>query len=1454
MVRATGRWLRRLLAGLFGLMALLVSGLGVALMWLQSEGGRDWAVARVEALASSETVRIEIDDLSGRVPTDMHLGRVSLADATGVWLEGQEVRLAWRLLPLLSGRLEIEALTADALTVFRTPAGGTEEPPPPSDEPFVLPDLPVAVLLDRLSIGTLRLDEALAGQAATLTVEAEAQVLGLREGITAALAIDRRDGVGGSLSTQARFIPAENTLSLTLALREPAGGMLARVAGLPGQPEVLVTLTGDGPLDGWEGQLVGRAGDLVALESRLRVERAGAPDAYRLSASVYADPGGLLPAALRPALGDWIDIYAAVVAGPDRPIEVEALTVDAAAARLQAAGTVDLQAGTLDLAADASVRSAPLSGLTGGATWQRATVEVTATGALTAPSATLDGTVVGPALDAIGAERVALRAEVSVPDGQLDAAVTLRVDAPRLGRPDLDPLLPPQVTVTAAAALGADGVLLVPGYTVDSALVSLSGSARYDTDSQDARATLRAVVPALAPLQPLIGQPIAGAAALDAEVAAAVGWSAFSADARLRLSELSTGIAEANALLGPMPELAVSAVLTPGRLEVERATVEAAALELTANGVQADGRVTGEAEATVTLPEEGPLPASGTLTLAAVVEGTLEALSARLSLTSDAITAGGETVRDLDLAVTADDLPAAPSAVVALGATVRGQPVDARARVAVVEGDRVRVSQARLAGLGLTLTGEGATTTDGLVEARLDLSAPSLSGVAALAAPGLSGSASGTVRLTPTAQDGQTVALSLEGRALSLGPTGAVETLQLDATVRDALQAPSIQGDLRLSGLTAAEQRIDQAVVTVGGVLDALEVAVSVTGDDLQLAAEAGVAASGTPARVDLQALQATRAERTLRLTQPARIIAGPERIAVEGLRLTAAGGQVALDLERAGSRIDLDLDARDLPVDLITLVAPDLALAGTLSATASVSGSLPAPEGQLRVRTAGLRVDLDDFQSVDGLDLQADARWSDGVVTTTATFTAPKAGRIDARGELPLRLDARSLTPILPSPAPIDGRVQGEARLSALDDFLAARGDRAAGLLTIDLTVAGSVQDPDFRGAVTLSDVRYQAPTLGTRVLDLDARLVGDPEGVRIETFQAALPDGGRLSVDGRVRIGADGIEPDVTLTARDALVIATDLAEVTIDADLAFAGNLQRRPGVSGRVAVQEAEIRIPETLPPNTPQLDVVAVNVPPDLADRRRTPEPAGRPLQIALDLAIDAPREVFVRGRGLTAELGGRFAITGTADAPDIAGNLSLLEGDLDFLGQNFTFTRGALSLGGVRGEINPLIDFRAETDIDQTRIAVLVGGTAQSPDIDLESTPDLPQDEIIARLLFGTGIGSLTPFQAAQLAQNVAELTGTGFSGGGGLVDQVRRGLTLDRLAIEGGGAAATGGASIEAGRYIGDRVFVGVNQALQGGGGQVTVEVELTPNLTLESDVGAETEGSIGLNWEWEY
>ncbi len=137
--------------------------------------------------------------------------------------------------------------------------------------------------------------------------------------------------------------------------------------------------------------------------------------------------------------------------------------------------------------------------------------------------------------------------------------------------------------------------------------------------------------------------------------------------------------------------------------------------------------------------------------------------------------------------------------------------------------------------------------------------------------------------------------------------------------------------------------------------------------------------------------------------------------------------------------------------------------------------------------------------------------------------------------------------------------------------------------------------------------------------------------------------------------------------------------------------------------------------------------------------------------------MTARNNIFVRGRGIDAELGGSLTIRGSAADPVVTGGFEMRRGRIVILTKRLDFTTGKITFGG---SLVPILNMVASTSSDQTTINITVTGPANNPDISFGSAPSLPQDEVVARLIFGQSISRLSALQIAQLADAVTQPAG----------------------------------------------------------------------------------------------
>jgi translocation and assembly module TamB len=217
----------------------------------------------------------------------------------------------------------------------------------------------------------------------------------------------------------------------------------------------------------------------------------------------------------------------------------------------------------------------------------------------------------------------------------------------------------------------------------------------------------------------------------------------------------------------------------------------------------------------------------------------------------------------------------------------------------------------------------------------------------------------------------------------------------------------------------------------------------------------------------------------------------------------------------------------------------------------------------------------------------------------------------------------------------------------------------------------------------------------------------------------------------------------------------------------------------------------------------------------------------------LDLEV-AGNDLRARGLGIDSIWRTNLHVGGTADAPRFTGRADLVRGDYDFAGRNFRLDRGVIRFRG-ESPPDPLLDIRAEANVQGLNANVVVGGTGLHPEITFASVPQLPQDELLSRILFGTSITNLSAPEALQLASAVAALQ----SGSGNLdpINSVRRAVGLDRLRILPADIATGQKTAVAAGKYVTRKLFVEV--ITDGQGYSATrAEYQVTRWLSLLSSI----------------
>ncbi len=560
---------------------------------------------------------------------------------------------------------------------------------------------------------------------------------------------------------------------------------------------------------------------------------------------------------------------------------------------------------------------------------------------------------------------------------------------------------------------------------------------------------------------------------------------------------------------------------------------------------------------------------------------------------------------------------------------------------------------------------------------------------------------------------------------------------------------------------------------------------------------------------------------------------------------LTGAGG---LDASARGSvplaqgQLGVDFDLRSFPLNALNGVVKDQNLAGNISGRGRVTGTLQRPNAEFDLKGTGLSAKPLQEAGLAPLQLTAAGRFANNMLTlASAKADGPQGFTVSASGKVPL------------SGSGLGINVTGNIPLSLANRFLADRGTQAKGVIDVTASITGSFARPQIRGMFSTNGAEVLDPEANIRLQRIT--LLGSMEGttVTIRTLNAALSTGGTISATGTISTDAAANFPaNIDIRLDKARYADGNLVVATVTGALAVKGPLTRDPVISGNINIDRAEITVPESFGGSSAVIDVkhkdpskaVAQTLKRARADQPKVATPTARPSVVRLDINVTAPNRIFVRGRGLDAEIGGSVRLTGPATNIQPVGAFDLIRGRLGILGQRITFTEGQVTLVG---DLDPELNFVASTQGTDITVNVTVRGRVSDLQISFSSQPELPQDEVMARLIFNRSISELSPLQVARLAAAAAELAGGSNSS---LLDSLRKNTGLDDLDVV---TDSQGNAGVRAGRYIRDNVYLGV-EAGAGGKTKGTINLDITPNLKAKGAVGSDGDSGAGLFFEKDY
>ncbi|HIJ84732.1 MAG TPA: hypothetical protein HPQ00_11105 [Magnetococcales bacterium] len=598
---------------------------------------------------------------------------------------------------------------------------------------------------------------------------------------------------------------------------------------------------------------------------------------------------------------------------------------------------------------------------------------------------------------------------------------------------------------------------------------------------------------------------------------------------------------------------------------------------------------------------------------------------------------------------------------------------------------------------------------------------------------------------------------------------------------------------------------------------------------------------SGNDIRLQWTRLEGQLHRERYRLQKPWIFTMAKDRLSVADLDLTLAETHLSGSLERRQGRLDGQYRIQGNLALLHRLGL--LPVKGDATLTASMTGTDVNPELVVTVRAQNVNYQGSKLSQLPPLGVLGHMR-IENVQNAKVDFSVSGLGQtpVNITGDIPLRLKFSPFTAQLPTKDPLNLHLEAVVNLADLAIWSGLGEEQhLQGELQASLQATGNFEQPRLEGTLEMKKGSYENTDWGTSLKDiqLQARAMGD----RVTFDRISLSDGksGWIQAQGQWILDRKESFPfRMTTELNKATVLRREDAKATLSGQLIVEGSVDALD-IGGTLTVNQAEYQLRDFS--GEPELRVVGIK------ETDQTLRPGISPAKdeiSRLNLQIAFPGQAFIRGQGLESQWQGNLHVQGDLMEPRIEGQLEMQRGYLNFLNRRYELTKGIIHFPGPYPP-NPTMDVDAVTRNQNLEVTAHLEGSASHPRLTFSSFPQLPEDEILAKLLFGRATDTITPAQAIKLATMAEAL----HRGGPGIVDGIGQKLGIDQLDFK-GDSVETG--AINAGKYLSDDIYLEVQKGIKADSDRINVEYNLSPEISLQTGVDAKSNADVGILWKRDY
>jgi len=1423
-------------------------------IFAQTEYGKDRLIAFAGFFLNEKyDTKIEASGLTGIVPYDIKIDHLIFNDKSGTWLDIRNITFRFSPLYLLKGRLLIKELRADSINLRRFPHKKKSDSLK-SNRPFSWPTLFYHIGLERLEISRLSLGKDILGKPASFIIKAD--ITEKEAGVKSSLSLnlERTDGIKGSAFVKAELKGAEPYLIIDAGIDEPEKGLLGTIMGI--RTPLFLTLNGEGPLKNWNGKLSVNADKLLDIDGVIRLQSLEDLSMNLEGTAIFH--AGLIPKDLielsEPKTAFKIKSH--LKGKYDLLLDLASLESENVSIELK--GMLGMKDMTTEGSLAVNLKDiSSLGQLIDNKCSGRLALDGAFKGLISSPILNLRLTIGNLKTVMMQCDDFSAKALVEFLSADSSSPPVLHVagkgNISGLYVPSLSGRLPEKNIDWDVDITGPDkGLIKIKNLqlTGDSLFAKVSGV--YNKEKYNGSFDALLSAKSLEKYSSLLNMKLPPGIGIQAELRATVLKNSFNSHISGSLSANGNSDDAIINIIAPESRYSGNLEISEEKvLNFSNIRIDSDKASLTGSGSydlnkkEIHGLLNLETDNLAEFSSLLKRNVKGSVKIEVSIDGLIDMLKLKAEAKAKNLTFGQARVQDLSASIVLTGKPLKNEGAVSLLVDQPGYNLKGHSAFKL-DNKVLTLKDILFEGAGLNLNGDLSYDMDkALAEGDIRGECKDLSILTSLFGKEIQGAAVLDMKSSPV-KGKNLINSNLQVKGIS-GMFGKADNLDIRMKLSGDLKSPEITLAASLLGFENKNILLKTIDLNATGNPQALAFTIKGNGHagyDIQIETAGDLSFSSLEQSLAVNRLHGEYGTIPINLIKPFKITRTKQTIGLETIELNLAGGTLDASGKFSDEYLHLDMNLNEIPVSLLQL-AGITELEGNATGSIILTGNLKRPEAKAQIVLNNLKLRDPQYAKLPPFSLTLLSELKSDKLHTDLSLDSLTGNPFKLEMDIPLALSLSPFSWTFLENGDLKGRLSGQINMGNIAS-LAGRYDQIIlGSLDIDFSLDGTLKSPKIIGHARLENGSYENISTGTDIKNIKADITSDSSRFILNQITGEEGKEGTISGKGWLEFAPSKDFPyEISLNMKHMTLIRSDTSTLIVRGKPSLSGTLKDHT-LKGKLTVENGYFKIPERLPAEITDLQVREIN-------GIEQEQPQKRSIKnsiMKLDLSVENDGNVSLTGRGLNSEWKGSLIIKGTTAEPVITGRLSVLRGSYNFLGKRFDLTDGIIDLDG-QYPLSPYLDVTGKAETSKITAIINLLGSIRKPKITLTSDPTLPSDEILSQLLFGQEVSKITSFQAIELGNALNTMVGKSSYD---IVGRTRKILGVDQLELK-QSVENVEEPTVSVGKYLSNSLYIEVEKGLGAESGKASVTWKVTPNISIDTEIGENTSTGVGVNWKWDY